>query len=75
MHVGITKYFFLDHFTSSFLGQKYFFCHTFNFDLADQSWVCHILGVDALKALKENNLQEEIMSRYVGRLYSLEVWW
>ena len=73
-HGGISKTFFLGHVSPSFLGQKYFFV-TFNFDLADQSWVCHILGVDALKALKENNLQEEIMSRYVRILYNLEVWW
>ena len=25
-----------------------FFCHIFNFDPADQSWVCHILGVKVM---------------------------
>ena len=40
-HGGISKYVFLDHFSSSFLGQKIFFCHIFNFDQADQSWVCN----------------------------------
>ena len=44
-HEGISKWFFLDHFSSSFKAKNIIFCHIFNFHRADQSWIYHILGV------------------------------
>ena len=33
-------------FSNSFMCKPYYFCHILNFDRADQSWVCHILGAN-----------------------------
>ena len=71
-HGGISKIFFLDHFSPSFLGQKYYFCHIFNFDGADQSWVCHILGVKnvtqnaKIDTKRENNAQKGHVLQMAG---------
>ena len=43
-------------FTTILYAKNIIFCHTFNFDRADQSCVCHILGVKhlSLDQFKEN---------------------
>ena len=38
-------------FTIIFRPKILFFCHIFNFDRADQSWSCHILGVNSFRLL------------------------
>ena len=50
-HGGISKIFFLDHFSSSFEARNAKISPTFHFDRGHQSWICHILCVNKKKSI------------------------
>ena len=51
-HVGISKIFFLDHFSPSFLGQKLYFGYRFHFEGKNDVWISQVGCIIALAMVK-----------------------